>query len=375
MGMMQKIRQEGLEHSQVMEIAYHLTDASGPRLTNPPGFMRAANYAKGTLSEWGLANSHLDPWGEFGKGWQLEKSYVAITAPYYKPLIAYPKAWCGGTKGLQNGTILVLDIKDSTDLDKYKGQLKGKILIMDQPVNYELSFKPDASRHTDEDLAKMAAAEPQAPRGGRPGGPGGDTAAQRRFRQQFAGRGAMMRLTNKLHEMAKEEGAIAFLSTGAKNHDGTLFTQGGGTYKGTDPANFLDVMLGLEDYNMILRLARHNVPVSMDMDIKTSFQTKDLQGYNVIAEIPGTDPSLKDEIVMLGGHLDSWHTGTGATDNAAGCSVMMEAIRILKTLGIQPRRTIRIALWSGEEEGLLGSRGYVKKTFADPADMKLLPEH
>ncbi|HVZ26949.1 MAG TPA: hypothetical protein VG842_12875, partial [Sediminibacterium sp.] len=166
--MMQKIRQEGLEHSQVMEIAYHLTDASGPRLTNSPGFMRAANYAKTTLADWGLVNSHLDPWGEFGKGWQLNKSYVALTAPYYKPLIAYPKAWCAGTKGLQNGTILVLDIKDSTDLDKYKGQLKGKILIMDQPMRYELSYQPDATRYTDEELAKMAAAEAQAPRGGRP---------------------------------------------------------------------------------------------------------------------------------------------------------------------------------------------------------------
>jgi carboxypeptidase Q len=173
--------------------------------------------------------------------------------------------------------------------------------------------------------------------------------------------------------MAKKEGAVAILSTGAKNHDGTLFTQGGGGYKGSDPANFLDIVLGIEDYNTILRLSKAGMPVNMDVDVKTKFQTKDLQGYNVIAEIPGTDPLLKDEVVMIGGHLDSWHTGTGATDNAAGCSVMMEAIRILKTLGIQNKRTIRIGLWSGEEEGLLGSRGYVKKTFGDPATMELLP--
>lgn len=368
-GMMQKIRKEGLDNSKVMDIIFHLTDVSGDRLTNSPGYFRAANYAKETLAGWGLQKAMLDPWGEFGKGWELEKSYVAITAPYYKPLTAYPKAWCGGTKGLQKASILVIDAKDSAALEAYRGKLKGKVIILDQPVDYKQSFKPDASRHTDEELAKMAAAEPQAPRGP------ADTAQLRRFRSQFAGRGAAMRVGTLLKEMAEKEGAVAILTTGAKNHDGTLFTQGGGGYKGTDPANFLDIVLGIEDYNTILRLSKAGIPVNMDVDVKTSFQTKDLQGYNVIAEIPGTDPALKDEIVMLGGHLDSWHTGTGATDNAAGCSVMMEAIRILKTLGIQPRRTIRIGLWSGEEEGLLGSRGYVKKTFADPATMKLLPEH
>jgi hypothetical protein len=367
-GMMQRIRTEGLDHSKVMDIIFHLTDVSGDRLTNSPGYFRAANYAKETLAGWGLQQSRLDPWGEFGKGWELEKSYVAITAPYYKPLTAYPKAWCGGTKGLQKAAILVIDAKDSAALEAYRGKLKGKVIILDQPIDYKQSFKPDASRHTDEELAKMAAAEPQAPRGPM------DTAQLRRFRSQFGGRRGTS-VATLLKEMAVKEGAIAILSTGTKNHDGTLFTQGGGGYKGTDPANFLDIVLGIEDFNTILRLSKAGIPVNMDVDVKTSFQSKDLQGYNVIAEIPGTDPKLKDEIVMLGGHLDSWHTGTGATDNAAGCSVMMEAIRILKTLGVQPRRTIRIGLWSGEEEGLLGSRGYVKKTFADPADMKLLPEH
>jgi hypothetical protein len=369
LAMMDRIKEEGLKNSKVMDIAYHLTDGSGNRLTNSPGFMRAANYAKQTLAGWGLRNAMIDPWGEFGKGWELEKSYVAITAPYYKPLTAYPKAWTAGTRGMQSGEIVVVNAKDSAALDAYRGQLKGKIIILDQPVAYKQSFKADAVRYTDEELAKMAAALPEVPRQ-RNNAP--DTAALRR---QFGSRIAAMRVGNLLKEMARQEGAVAMLSVGAKNHDGTLFTQGGGGYKASDPENFLDIMLGIEDYNTILRMIKAGTPVKMDLDVKTKFQTKDLQGYNVIAEIPGTDPQLKDEVVMIGGHLDSWHTGTGATDNAAGCAVMMEAIRILKTLGVQPRRTIRIGLWSGEEEGLLGSSGYVKKTFADRTTMQLQPAH
>lgn len=369
---MQKIRTEGLEHSQVMDIAFHLTDVSGPRLTASPGFMRAANYAKETLAGWGLKNAQIDPWGEFGKGWELEKSYLAVTAPYYKPLTAYPKSWCSGTKGLQNAEILVISAKDSTELLQYKGKLKGKIIILDAPVAYKQSFKADANRYTDAQLDTMAMAKPTGGRRGQ-GGPGnGDTAAMRRIMSQ---RMAGARTGVILKEMAKAEGAVAILSVGAKNHDGTLFTQGGGSYKPADPENFLDIMLGIEDYNTILRLSKAGIPVKMDVDVKTKFQTKDFQGYNVIAEIPGTDPALKDEVVMVGAHLDSWHTATGATDNAAGSAVMMEALRIIKTLGISPKRTIRIGLWSGEEEGLLGSRGYVKKTFADPATMQLLPAH
>eukprot|EP01136_Pigoraptor_vietnamica_P008625 Opistho-1_new@44179 len=176
--------------------------------------------------------------------------------------------------------------------------------------------------------------------------------------------------------MAKAEGAVALFSNGGiRSHDGTIFAQGGGAYKASDPENFPDIVLGIEDYNTILRLAKAGEPVKMDVDVKTKFHTKDLNGYNVIAEIPGTDPAVKDEVVMIGAHLDSWQTGTGATDNASGSSVMMEAIRILKSLGFNNRRTIRIGLWSGEEQGLLGSRGYVKNTFADPATMQTTAAH
>ncbi len=369
--MMQKIRKEGLENSKVMDIAFHLTDGSGPRLTASPGFNRAANYAVQQLKDWGLVNTQLDPWGEFGKGWELQRSYIAMTAPYYKPIIAYPKTWTEGTKKLQNAEVIIVSAKDSTELATYAGKLKGKIILIETNAVYKQSFKADAVRYTDEELQKMADAKAPAPR---PQADPNDTAAQRR-RAQFQRIAGAGNIANRIKEMAKKEGAVAMLTSGIRNHDGTVFVQGGGAYKANDPANFLDLAVADEDFMTIQRLVKNNIPVSLDIDVKTKFQTDDLQGYNVIAEIPGTDPALKDEIVMLGGHLDSWHGATGATDNAAGCSVMMEAVRIIKSLGIQPRRTIRIALWSGEEQGLLGSRGYVKKTFADPATMELLPAH
>ena len=369
-----KIRKEGLEKSQVMDIAFHLTDVSGNRLTNSPGYMRAAQYAADQLRSWGVQNVAIDPWGEFGKGWELTKSYLAIKSPYYKPLLAYPKTWTSGTRGAKTAALMVVSVKDSADLANYSGQLKGKILILDQLVSYKHSFKADATRFTDAELQAMAAAKPTPPRA-MPNA--NDTAATRRMREQMAARGGgAQRVMQLLKEMAKAEGAIAILSNGsARSHDGTIFAQGGGTYKGTDPENFLDMVLGVEDYNTLLRLVKAGIPVTLETEVATKFYNKDLQGYNVIGEIPGNDPVLKNEIVMIGAHLDSWQTGTGATDNASGSSVMLEVMRIIKSLSLSNKRTIRIGLWSGEEQGLLGSRGYVKKTFADPATMQLLPEH
>ena len=363
-----KIRKEGLENSKVMDIAFHLTDVSGPRLTSSPGFFRAANWAKDELNKWGLSNATLEPWGEFGKSWELQKSYVAMTAPYYKPLIAFPKSWTKGTNGLQSAEIIIVTLKDSTDLEKYRGKLAGKIIMLDRDDTLRQGVTADSKRYTDEDLNKMANAEPQRPRGPQQSQ---DTAAQRRFRQQFQQRGGgLNQLINRLKEMALAENALGAFSDQARLTDGTIAVQGGGAYSKTSPENLLDIVIAMEDYNMLLRLVKAGVPVKLDVDIKTAFTNPDLKGYNVVAELKGTDPKLKDELVMLGGHLDSWHSGTGATDNAAGCAVMMEAMRILKTLGIKPRRTIRIALWSGEEEGLLGSRAYVKNHFADTADGK-----
>ncbi|MEP6582887.1 MAG: M20/M25/M40 family metallo-hydrolase [Ginsengibacter sp.] len=359
---MKQLRKEGLENSKVMDIAFHLTDVSGPRLTGSPGFMRAANYAKEQLSQWGLVNAMLDPWGDFGKSWELEKSYVAITAPWYKSLEAYPKTWTGGSNGLHNAEVFLVSAKDSVGLEAYRGKLAGKIIIMDRVESYKLSFKPDASRYSDEELDSMTSAKTQQ----------ADTAAMRRRREQAVGQN---RLLNSLKSMAASEGAIAVLSTSPRNHDGTIFVQQAGPYKVSDPANFLDIALQWEDYMTIVRLLRSNTPVKIDVEVQTKFYTNDTQGYNVIAEISGTDKNLKEEVVMLGAHLDSWHGGTGATDNGAGSAIMLEAVRILKATGIKPRRTIRIALWSGEEQGLLGSKGYVKKTLADAATMQLLPAH
>lgn len=363
-----KIKEEGLKHSQIMDIMFNLTDVSGNRLTNSPGYFRAANYAKDKLITLGLSNANLDPWGEFGKGWELEKSYLAITAPYYKAIQNYPKAWTRGTKGLQNAEIIAVALKDSASLEQYRGTLKGKIIIIDKLEAYKQSFSADATRFTKQELDKMEAEVPTQERGQ---AATVDTAMMRRFQAMRASGNVL----NLLKTMAIKEGALAVLTSSPRFHDGTIFSQGGGGYKGSDPENFLDIAIGIEDYNTILRLVKAGKEVKLDIDVKTKFYNKDLQGYNVIAEIPGTDPVLKDEIVMLGAHLDSWHAGTGATDNASGSAVMIEALRILKAIGVNNKRTIRIGLWGGEEEGLLGSRGYVKKTFADPATMVLLPSH
>jgi carboxypeptidase Q len=370
MGVIQKIRNEGLNNSQVMDIAWNLTDGSGPRVTSSPGFFKAANYAKQMLERWGVKNVKIEPWGEFGKGWELEKSYVAMTAPYYKPIIAFPKVWTTGTNGLQNAEVLLVTAKDSAGLDAFRGKLKGKIIILDRTDNYTHSFKADAERYSDIWLDSMATAKPSA--GGRPQFTG-DTAAMRRRREEAR---ALIAFNNTLRALVKSEGAVGFLSTSPRSHDGTVFVQGttGNPYRVTDAEAPLDLAISWEDYMTILRTVKKGVPVKMDMDVKTKFVTGDSKGYNVIGEIPGTD--LKDEVVMLGAHLDSWQGATGATDNAAGSSVMMEVMRILKTIGVQPRRTIRIALWSGEEQGLLGSRNYVKNTFGDRMTMQLVqPAH
>ena len=361
--MIMKIRDEGLNHSKVMDIAFQLTDVSGPRLTISPGFTRAANWAKEQLTGWGLENATLEPWGEFGKGWELQKMYIAQTESYYRPLIAFPIAWTSGTGGLKKAWLILVDTEDSADfVSKYSGKLKDKIIIMNQQDALMPGFKPDAHRYTDEELQEMTGRKPSVPAYPRPAAPSRSSASA-------------MVLLNDVKEVAKKEGAIAILTYSMRGRDGTLFVQGGGAYKKDDPENFTDIMVAVEDYKSIVRLLQANIPVEIETDIQTRFITDDTKGYNVLAEIKGTDKKLQDEVVMLGAHLDSWQGATGATDNAAGSAVMMEAVRILKTLGVKPRRTIRIALWSGEEQGLHGSRNYVKNHLADPATMELKPGH
>ncbi len=365
-----KIRKEGLENSKVMDIAFHLTDVSGPRLTNSPGFFRAASWAKNELTKMGLVNAAIEPWGDFGTGWEQTRCYVAMTAPYYTPMIAIPRAWTGGTPGnnIISRNVILIKAKDSAELyQNYSGKIKDQIVMTYSSDVLKPSFEADANRHTAEELEKMANSKPdKEPRQRRNMTPEQLAA----FQQQRA-------LARQMGDFYKKEKPAMVLSMSGRGNDGTLFVQNGGSVdkdKITDN-NYAWVMLSSDDYLRVQRLVDAGEKVQMETDVKTKFYDKDIKGYNVVAEIPGTDPVLKDEIVMLGGHLDSWQGATGATDNAAGCAVMMEAVRILKTIGLQPKRTIRIALWSGEEQGLHGSRNYVKNHFADPATMELKPEH
>lgn len=363
---MDKIKQEGTQNSQVMDIAFHLTDVNGPRVTASPGFMKAATWAKNTLESWGLKNARVEPWGEFGRGWEQQRCYVAMTQPYYASLIAIPKAWTGSTPGAKaiSQPVVLIKATDSAGVMQYAGKLKGKIIMMWVNDTLKPSFEADAARFDDAALEKMADAQPRT--AGAPQRRGNPQA-----RSTFAERQAFLRTLNRLME---EEKPALVLSINARGTDGTLFVQGGGSYAKDAPIPPANVVLSSDDYLRLQRLVEAGVPVTLEADVKTKFYTNDLNGYNVIAEIPGTDPALKDEVVMLGGHLDSWQGATGATDNAAGCSVMMEAVRILQSLNLKPRRTIRIALWGGEEQGLHGSRNYVKNHLADPATMQLKPE-
>lgn len=366
----QKIRAQGLDNSKAMEIAHKITDVAGPRLSNSPGLKRAQDWAVKYFNEMGLKNVHLEAWGEFGKGWEVDKYYAATTKPFYRPIIASPKAWTPGTNGPIKSEVVLIKADTITDLAKYKGKLAGKIVMIESATIMPLAnvYTPIVNRYTEDALDKMAAAElPTA------GGQGGRPAAGN-VNNQRAMMMRMMSVRASIDSMLLVE-KIGLKLTYARGSYGTFFTSNGASYKlDAKPVN-PELEVSSEDYLHILRLLRGGEKVEIEAEVKTTFYDKDPKGYNVIAEIPGTDPKLKSEIVMLGGHYDSWHSGTGATDNAAGSTVMIEAMRILKAIDFKPKRTIRIALWSSEEQGLFGSRGYVRDHFADPADMKPKAEH
>jgi hypothetical protein len=355
MTMMAKIRDEGMNHSQVMEIVFNLTDASGPRLMQSPGYFRAANWAKAKLAFWGLENAHLEVWGKWGKGWELEKYYLAMTSPYYKPIIGFPKTFSKGTKNLRHAEVLLLDAQDSAGLIQYQGRLKDKIILIKRTDSLTMGFQPDAIRYTDTELIRLAAFDPRAPV---PVSHAADAYL------------AAAHFLAEVKKIAVREGALGILTSSIKNTDGTVFVQNGIPYNAEMLPTLNDISIALEDFFTIQRLLQHQIPVAIDLELRAKIYSDDQQGYNVIAEIPGTDPVLKDQLVMIGGHLDSWQGSTGATDNAAGSAVMMEVVRILKAIGIQPRRTIRIALWGGEETGLHGSKSYVKNHFTDTLTKK-----
>jgi carboxypeptidase Q len=361
--MLDRIREEGMNKSQVMATALQFTDVAGPRLANSPGLKRAQDWAVNELKTWGMVNAKREAWGKFGKGWEIQKNYAAITAPYYHAIIAIHKALTPGTNGLIKGDIMVLKVDSVPDLEKYKGKLKGKIVMMDVKGAVEQTYRADATRYADSTLTTMANAT-AAPAGGV------RRLLDPRARTSFA---ALAALRQTLSGFYLTEG-VSLILTQARGTDGTVFTTNGASYADTAKVVAPELETSGEDYQRILRLTKAGVKVTLEADIKTEFFADDLQGYNVVGEIPGTDPKLKDQLVIIGGHLDSWHAATGATDNAAGSAVMMEVMRILKRVGFKPRRTVRILLWSSEEQGIHGSRNYVINHFGDAKTMILKPE-
>lgn len=350
--MVTRIRQEGFRDSKVMEIAGALTDGIGPRLTGSPNMKKANEWTRDKLQEWGLANAHLERWGPFGRGWSYDSVSVRMTSPDVAELLALPKAWTPGTNGPIRGKVILAKLTDKEDLEKQKGKLTGRIVLTDEMREVKPQETAALKRYDDKALEELW--EYGAP-------------ALRTPSEEFRRRREFRRALN---EFLEEERPLAVIDPGAL--DGGIFrVQQGGSWRKGEPIGVPALVMSVEHYGRIARLLDQKQDVELELDVRTRFHDEDPMSYNTVAEIPGTDRS--GEIVMLGGHLDSWHGGTGATDNAAGAAVSMEAVRILKVLGAKPRRTIRIALWSGEEQGLLGSEAYVMQHLASrpvPSDPK-----
>ncbi len=378
----EKIRDEGMNRSQVMQTLSYLTDVIGPRLTASPNLKRANNWTRDKLKEWGLENSHLEAWGPFGRGWTLQNFSAEIIAPQAIPLIAYPKAWSLSTNGLLTSDVIFVDAKEEKDLEKFKGNLKGKIVLSAPIKEIKAHFEAPGRRMTEKDLLALAdAADPTKSRGG---GPEAMLSSPRMA--EFI-KAAI--LDAKKMKFFIDEGAAAILAPSRSGDGGTIFLENAaipqdlqgkpmmeavmslfmGKVNPWDkdaPANVPQITVANEHYNRLIRMIQAGEKLQARINLGVKFHDDDLMAYNTIAEIPGSDK--KDEIVMVGAHMDSWHSGTGATDNGAGTAVAMEAMRILKALNLQPRRTIRIGLWSGEEQGIYGSRAYVKSHFGARAD-------
>ena len=355
-----RIRYEGFRDSKVMEFASGLMDSIGARLTGSPNMKRANEWTRDQFTAMGLTNAHLEAWGPFGRGWANQYVNVRMITPDVAPLLAYAKAWTPGTNGVLQGKCLRVNIEDKKDFDKYRGKLAGMILIFGPDPEVKPISEAPFKRRNDEDLAKTE--EYQVP------GERGQPFVEFLKRQQF---------TKDLNEFLAEEKVLALIDHGRiTSGGGTVFVQSGGSYKTGQTTTIPQLTMAVEHWNRIARLLQQKKDVTLELNVTNTFYDDDPMQYDTIAEIPGTDK--KDEVVMLGAHLDSWHTGTGATDNGAGTVVMMEAVRILKALDIKPRRTIRIGLWSGEEQGLLGSQFYVQQHFGsrpvmDEPAMKGMP--
>ncbi|MCD9188640.1 MAG: M20/M25/M40 family metallo-hydrolase [Pyrinomonadaceae bacterium] len=379
-----KIRQEGLQRSQVMQTLSYLTDVIGGRLTNSPNMKRANEWTRDEMKKWGMQNAKLEAWGPFGRGWSLKSFSAEVNSPQLIPVIAYPKAWSPSTKGAVTSEVVLFEAKTDADFEKYRGRLKGKIVLVSGIRPLKAQENPLSKRHSESDLEKMASA------------PAPDNSNSNQFSPD-----AIKNILNYFNKQARQmkflmdEGAAVMIDSSSQGSGGTIFVQGASLAielspnlktiedlfndagfqpqrKGAEANMMPQVTLATEDYNRIARMIKLGEKPTMTVNVQVQYHDDDLMGYNTVAEIPGTDPNLKDEVVMLGGHLDSWHSSTGATDNAAGCAVAMEAARILIASGLKPRRTIRVALWSGEEQGLYGSTYYVKQHLGEMKDGKLV---
>ncbi len=367
MAVIDRIKDEGFRRSKVMELMSWLTDVHGPRLTGSPITKRAGDWTIEQFTKWGLTNPRFEWWGPFGRGWVNERMIAQVTAPVPFPVIAYPGAWTSGTNGMVSAEVVLVPstVRTAADFAPYRGRLRGRIVMSQPAPQLGALFTAPAQRYTKEQLDALANPFPVGGRGGRGGPPGG------RGAQPPAASGGSPLVD--LNQCFADEGVAAILSPDPRGSGGTVFPGGGGNRAADAPRAIPRVTLTGEHYGRIHRILEKGIPVRMDLDVRNTFHADNLNSFNILAEIPGTDRA--EEVVMLGAHFDSWHSGTGATDNAAGTVVMMEAMRILKTLNLPLRRTVRIGLWTGEEQGLIGSREYVTAHFADRATMQRKPEH
>jgi hypothetical protein len=354
-----RIKSEAVENSKIMDYLFYLTDVNGPRLAGSPGYKAAGDWVVKTLTEVGISNPRLEKWGPFNRGWDFTYYSGHMIEPSYLPLIGAPVAWTAGTNGPVTGDAMMAQIQAPADMDKYRGKLKGKIVLISNPRELELPTAPMSSRYTPNDLNEMSMLSLTPSAGGR-----AQPAMTREQREQF---------NKDLAAFWQAEQPAMLVQNSARGESGTVF--GGGAalrdFKDNTPA----VVIATEEYNRIARLLTHNppVPVKLQFEVKSRYYDENVPTFNVVGEIPGG--AKKDEVVLIGGHLDSWHYGTGASDNAIGVAAAMESMRILKALNLKMDRTVRIGLWDAEEEGLLGSAAYVKEHYADPAVMKTTAEH
>jgi hypothetical protein len=366
LAVLSRIKHEAFQESQVMDDLFYLTDVYGPRLTNSPGHRQAAEWVMKRLRDYGLENVHEEPWGPFGQSWRLTYFAGHLIEPQYMPLIGFPLAWTPGTPGIIKAEPVMAVIGSEADFEKYKGKLKDKIVLSMEPKVIAMSTEPMAKRYTDEELAARGKVlDPSRPYAAYMTASNAPVLTPEQ-------RAAAAELRKKAARFYKDEGAAVVLQYGYNGDGGTVFASSGGSQDPKEPIPAPTVALTPEHYNRIARLVQHKIPVKLEFDIRAEFLGGNDNSFNVVGEIPGT--TKKDEIVMLGGHLDSWHGATGATDNATGSSVAIEAVRILKSLNQPLPRTVRIALWGGEEEGLLGSMAYVQDHFAQRDTMQIKPE-